>query len=368
MHREKKTMGDHELPAAHARRMGLEYSGVSDGASMRPRHLPVELSVRSLQGFYARVLESAQTVPLEEAARPIGVGGDRGWPSRGEDPIHCRVPLTEEDQSVLHNLSKADIRANGSSGAGDVRVVGRIIPDVVQGNRIDLRIELADARQLPAAADRVQTRGLERDALEQVKSQRRATAAFPAKDRISITVISACGTRTFAAFTEPLRDAQADIACVDVAYSASDISKAIQDAQGSDVLALMRGGGSPEQLRVFDSPEVVEAMAGHQGYRVVGLGHAHRSHLVDLLADYVGSTPAGAGAHVRLQLNSRTRIVAAARHSSNSHAQRRADHIHQMASLEVEFERIVTRYRAWLIRTAAALLGCVAFVAWQMWT
>lgn len=61
-----------------------------------------------------------------------------------------------------------------------------------------------------------------------------------------------------------------------------------------DVLALVRGGGSLEELSAFNSEEVARAIYRAQISTVVGVGHEGNITLADLVADLRASTPSNA--------------------------------------------------------------------------
>lgn len=58
-----------------------------------------------------------------------------------------------------------------------------------------------------------------------------------------------------------------------------------------DVIAVLRGGGRSENLAVFNSYEIAEAVAQCNTYVVTGIGHHKDSTLADEMADYAASTP-----------------------------------------------------------------------------
>lgn len=79
---------------------------------------------------------------------------------------------------------------------------------------------------------------------------------------------------------------------------AGSIVAALARAHG-DIVMMIRGGGDEHEFEVFDDPRVVEALAAHPSYRVIGLGHsANHTHL-DLIAEHSARTPGQAGAYVR---------------------------------------------------------------------
>jgi exodeoxyribonuclease VII large subunit len=63
---------------------------------------------------------------------------------------------------------------------------------------------------------------------------------------------------------------------------------------GIEAVVLARGGGSREDLSVFDSEEVALALAAMDLPIVTGLGHEDDTTIADLVADYRAATPTAA--------------------------------------------------------------------------
>ncbi len=65
-------------------------------------------------------------------------------------------------------------------------------------------------------------------------------------------------------------------------------------ALGLDALVLARGGGSREDLAVFDGPDLARSLAGCSVPVICGLGHEDDTTIADLVADYRAATPTAA--------------------------------------------------------------------------
>lgn len=78
------------------------------------------------------------------------------------------------------------------------------------------------------------------------------------------------------------------------------------DLQNLDVIVLVRGGGSLEDLQAFNSEDVVRAVAASRTPTVVGIGHERDVTLAELAADVRASTPSNAA---ELLVRSRQEIL-----------------------------------------------------------
>lgn len=73
--------------------------------------------------------------------------------------------------------------------------------------------------------------------------------------------------------------------------SIADAILALDNNREIDLIGIIRGGGRSENLAVFDSFEIAEAIARCNTCIVTGIGHHKDSALADDVADYAASTP-----------------------------------------------------------------------------
>ncbi|MDP9933517.1 exodeoxyribonuclease VII large subunit [Variovorax paradoxus] len=320
-----------------------------------------EVSIRSLADLYASIVATAQA-HVEQTPLFVSVKGMLGQIPSSNYPIHYNVPLHEDQDAAYLNLPKALVAEHDLRAGDYVQASGRIVPNLYQ-SRLSFRIEVSDIAlmQSPAA---IQQERQERGAVEQLKRLRRPTVPFPSVEALRVSVICARASQVFDDFAgqlanmqPPLRLERLDVSMTD----ATAIANAIAKASG-DVIALIRGGGAVEELRVFDSPQVIEALAATNAYRVVGLGHTGDSNLAGLVADFVASTPTAAGAHMRAQLDMRAQ-ASSAKLQAAEHARSRSEHRRQVEALQVELARAGSATRRWPYLAAGVFVGCLLFLA-----
>lgn len=151
--------------------------------------------------------------------------------------------------------------------------------------------------------------------------RKRSLPKFPSH----VAVISSVASAGYADFIKILDDrwggVNLDVVNVQVqgADAPDQIIKAInyfnQQEKLPEVIIIIRGGGSADDLAVFNDEPLVRAVAGSRIPTLVGIGHEIDESLVDLVADVRASTPSNVAQilvpdknevknSVRLQLNS----------------------------------------------------------------
>ncbi len=105
-----------------------------------------------------------------------------------------------------------------------------------------------------------------------------------------------------------------------------------------DLIAVIRGGGRPENLAVFDTFEIAQAVIRCDTFIVTGIGHHKDSTLADDVADYAASTPT-AVAHYLADLCLRSlpaKTVAFRRYSEQSAATKSSPHDHVSGNTPIQ--------------------------------
>lgn len=130
--------------------------------------------------------------------------------------------------------------------------------------------------------------------------RKRALPAVPAH----IAVISSTGAAGYADFIKILGDrwggVKIDVAQVQVqgADSPDQIIRALQYFNSRDqlpeVIVIIRGGGSADDLSGFNDEQLVRAIASSRVPTIVGVGHETDESLADLAADVRAATPSNA--------------------------------------------------------------------------
>ncbi len=101
------------------------------------------------------------------------------------------------------------------------------------------------------------------------------------------------------------------------ATAASQIVSAIETANSApelaDVLVIIRGGGSLEDLQSFNDEHVIRAVAASRIPTVSGVGHESDTTLIDFVSDVRASTPTNAAQIVLPDINDVLRVISSAR-------------------------------------------------------
>ncbi|HMQ96219.1 MAG TPA: exodeoxyribonuclease VII large subunit [Candidatus Saccharibacteria bacterium] len=135
-----------------------------------------------------------------------------------------------------------------------------------------------------------------------------------------IAVISSVQAAGYADFIKILQDRwgglEVEVASVQVqgSVAAGQIIRAIQyfneQPRPAEALVIVRGGGSADDLAVFNDEELVRAVAASRIPTLTGIGHEVDTSLVDLASDVRAATPSNAA---QLLVPDRQEMIAATR-------------------------------------------------------
>ena len=182
---------------------------------------------------------------------------------------------------------------------------------------------------------------LEKEGLFDVARKRRLPA-IPER----IGVISSTESAGYADFVKILQSRWGgiEVAVADVqvqgAEASSQIISALQyfneDARPVDVVILVRGGGSAEDLAVWSEEPLVRAIAASRIPTLVGVGHEVDTSLADLAADVRAATPSNAA---QLLVPDRAALIRELHHKQQrmlTQLSARCERIHQRSTATVE--------------------------------
>lgn len=131
------------------------------------------------------------------------------------------------------------------------------------------------------------------------------------------------------------------------AEAADQIIKALaflnEQASPVDVVVIVRGGGSKEDLAVFNDEPLVRAVAVSRIPTLTGIGHEVDESLVDLVADVAASTPSNAAQVLVPDRRELAQTVQFTLHTIASHVQQRINNqqqvVHQL--VDTAYDRLV---------------------------
>lgn len=198
--------------------------------------------------------------------------------------IRCMIREELANQLPIDPRNHLDIEVYGDIHFYEDRAEAQI-------NVLDLRVPDVSADRAPAI-DRLRAKGLYPP-----------TKKPPPAEIRRIGVITSRSSRAVGDFESAYQGAgeRAVLAPVVWKYVILEGDRALQsivDAVAAldedpqiDVLAIMRGGGRSENLAIFDTYEIAQAIIGSRTYCVTGIGHHKDNTLADNVADYAASTP-----------------------------------------------------------------------------
>ncbi len=270
-----------------------------------------ELSIPSLEvATLVQIIDTELSSSLAERVRGIGtslsVKGRLGaLDGGGSGRMSYDLRLSSGDAEILCDIPISVLRSAGVRGGEQVAATGTLKTTWSRYTKHRVLIKL-DVTELVVSTPPEQGTKIAIDAarIEALKGLRPPRNEFPDPTRIVriAVIVSKTGQalvdEDFFGQLEPLgHRVKIDRIGINM-LSAADMVHAI-GAADSHIIAIIRGGGSPEQFDVFDDMDVLRAFSEKKAYRVTGLGHTGNTTLLDLYADYSAVTPTAAGRMIR---------------------------------------------------------------------
>lgn len=234
----------------------------------------------------------------------VSVTGNLSDPGMPRGQWHYGVRLTDDGGRVLVDLPVSLVSGKGLQAGQSVTLTGIIrIRQGQQAGTLELRIEASNAEILAEEASlQVSTPVKSEMALAPeittVRHEFPETGARP----LHITMIQSSSRAQVA--EDCLSELEKLGSRIQVTRLGANmlepgsIVSALDRAAG-DIVLLIRGGGDEADFEVFNDHRVVNALARHSAYRVIGLGHSANHTALDRIADHAARTPGQAGMHIR---------------------------------------------------------------------
>ncbi|HSX14420.1 MAG TPA: exodeoxyribonuclease VII large subunit [Candidatus Saccharimonadales bacterium] len=211
-------------------------------------------------------------------------------------------------------------------------------------------VELAGEGELKRALELLKAK-LEAEGLFE-PARKRPLPNFPKR----IGLVTSAGSAAYADFIKVLgaRWGGLDIVLADVTVQGKSAPDSVvaalthlnQLSDPLDVIVVIRGGGSLEDLAAFSTEPVVRAVAASRTPTIVGVGHEVDVGLADLAADLRAATPTDAA---RLVVPDRREILAKINHLNQANRLHFNQHLEAMIQLldrsQLRLERFIDRPR-----------------------
>ena len=235
--------------------------------------------------------------------------------------IKGKLLNVEEQLNKSRYASVYQLKVEDETGIIEVEIFKKYIADFKDGDYVELvgqpkfnlyndiltkRFRAFSIKAAEADKDIERLRS-DLDSFDKLKKFPARSIPFPDKQILKISVIYSSATNVKIAedFYKHLSGYQNHCNFNEITVSLSDdlaLSQAIDKSQGSDIVVLIRGGGSPEHFKIFNSDRVLDSFSKLDAYRVVGLGHNTDVTLLDYIVDHSAYTPLDAGIHLRDQI------------------------------------------------------------------
>jgi len=169
---------------------------------------------------------------------------------------------------------------------------------------VDIRLAVSAVEKIERPDDRERE---EQATLEYLKTVKPAPTRLPEPDSMRISLIHPISERARVQddFLQQLSSVRnlVQLEQIPVAINKpEEIEAGIRKATGN-VIVLIRGGGDSADFDVFDQKSVIDAWAGKDAFKALGLGHEGTGGtLLHFISHYAGSTPTAVGGFLARQI------------------------------------------------------------------
>jgi exodeoxyribonuclease VII large subunit len=258
--------------------------------------------------------------------------------------------LKDEGATLSCMVPLASVRVPVEDGM-DVRISGA--PRITDKGKFSFTVrslELTGEGAIRRAYELLRLK-LEREGLFTLERKRKLPL-YPTK----IGLITAAGSAAYADFMKILNARFGGIniefiACQVQGNAAPDqLVGAVQQFNGAavpvDIIVLVRGGGSLEDLQAFNDEAVVRAVAASRIPTVVGVGHEVDTSLADLVADVRAATPTDAAQRI---VPDRHELMRTIDRQAIALSAQIAEHVRELSHLIAHHESRFDRYMALIL-------------------
>ncbi|GBR35347.1 exodeoxyribonuclease VII large subunit [Gluconobacter kondonii NBRC 3266] len=233
---------------------------------------------------------------------PLIVAGQLGDAAPNSYPKYYQLPLTDPQFGTTLSLEvQKSVLARAGVGPGDyVHVTGMLRARQYRG-QIVLRFEAVAVELHDPARQKVER--AERSVLDVLRGLPCISHPYPTRPEARLLLIHSAASSALVAedFLQALGGAWRPERVRSLPTAMNDPGR-LAEAIGTcreEIVVLIRGGGDASDFVVFESPQVMEALAVCPAHRVLGVGHTANRTLAERVVDHAATTPADAGHYIR---------------------------------------------------------------------
>ncbi|WP_249194295.1 exodeoxyribonuclease VII large subunit [Gluconobacter sp. Dm-73] len=259
------------------------------------------LSPLQVQDLFSARLEEI-CAAFDDWGFPLIVAGQLGDAAPNSYPKYYQLPLTDPQFGTALSLEvQKSVLARAGVGPGDyVHVTGMLRARQYRG-QIVLRFEAVAVELHDPARQKVER--AERSVLDVLRGLPCASHPYPTRPEARLLLIHSAASSALVAedFLQALGGAWRPERVRSLPTAMNDPGR-LAEAIGTcreEIVVLIRGGGDASDFVVFESPQVMEALAVCPAHRVLGVGHTANRTLAERVVDHAATTPADAGHYIR---------------------------------------------------------------------